>query len=285
MIKVIPQNHCRIIERFGRPARVQKSGINFHFPFIDKPKDVSILWGIETNGSDPIKQMGPDGGQFIELSEQIMDTDKRECITKDNAKIHVDAVINWRVVDPIKAVYEVDQLHDSIEQTSLNILRSEVGSRELDDVLQSRSSLNEAITSKLAQTTAKWGIQLLRVEIQELETDDKTSDAMLQQLDAERKSRALALEAEGAAKATLAKATADRDAAILRAEGAAKALEIAAKAEKAYLETLSKTVGADQANRILLAQKAIEGYNVISSNPADKVYVPNSAQVLISDNK
>lgn len=271
MITIIPQSHCRIIERFGKPVKVQKSGLAIKIPVLDSVKDVSTDWGGNAN-----KQ-----GVFIELSEQVTDTHPRECITRDNAKVMVDAVVSWRIIDPIKAVYEVDQLHQSLLQTVLNAVRAEVGGNELDYALQARTELNEKITSRLVDTLSKWGLQLLRVEIQELKTDDATSAAMLQQLDAERKSRASKLEAEGQAKATVEIAKADRDAAILRAEGQAKALEITASAEKSYLETLATAIGADEANKILLAQKVIEGYSIISGNPGDKVFIPSNVQSFI----
>jgi regulator of protease activity HflC (stomatin/prohibitin superfamily) len=271
MITTVPQNHCRIIERFGKPVKVQHSGLRFKLPFIDFVRDVSDVWGHETNKN----------GVFIELTEQIVDTNPRECITKDNAKVTVDCVISWRVVDPIKAVYEVDHLHQSLLQAALNVIRSEIGSRELDEALATRASLNETIVAGLVDTLKKWGIQILRVEIQELRTDDQTSAAMLQQLEAERKSRALSSEAEGQAAATIKAATADRESAVQRAEGQAKALGIIATAERAYLDALSEVVGAEEAARILLAQKVIDGFDRISQNPADKVFLPTSMSGVI----
>ncbi|MFT5411437.1 MAG: regulator of protease activity HflC (stomatin/prohibitin superfamily), partial [Verrucomicrobiales bacterium] len=266
MITTIPQNHCRIIERFGKPIKIQHSGLAFKLPVIDKVRDVSDVWGGETNKE----------GRFIELSEQITDTNPRECITKDNAKITVDCVISWRVINPIKAVYEVDHLHQSLLQATLNVIRSEIGMRDLDEALATRAGLNETIVAGLVDTVKKWGIQILRVEIQELRTDDQTSKAMLQQLEAERRSRALSSEAVGQAEATIKAATADRESAVQRAEGQAKALGIVAAAERAYLDTLSEAVGAEEAARILIAQKVIDGFDRISRNPADKVFLPSS---------
>jgi regulator of protease activity HflC (stomatin/prohibitin superfamily) len=266
MITTIPQNHCRIIERFGKPVKVQFSGLAFKLPMIDHVRDVSAEWGDETN-----KQ-----GVFIELSEQIVDTKPRECITRDNAKVTVDCVLSWRVSDPIKALYEVDHLHESLLQTAMNLIRSEIGSRDLDDALANRSVLNERIVAGLSDTVKKWGIQILRVEIQELRTDDQTSAAMLQQLEAERRSRAFSSEADGKAQATVKGATADREAIIQKAEGLAKALEITAAAEKVYLDRLAETVGPEKAAELLLAQKVLDGYDRISQNPADKVFLPSS---------
>ena len=268
MISQIPQGHCRIIERFAKPVKIQYSGLAFKIPFLDKVRDVRSVWGDETN-----KQ-----GIFIELTEQIIDTHPRECITKDNAKVLVDSVLSWRVSDPIKAVYEVDHLHKSLIQAALNAIRSEIGECDLDQVLSSRSQLNEKIAATLTETSQKWGIQVLRAEIQELKTDDATSTAMLQQLEAERKSRAIAAEAEGSATATIRKAKADREAAIFRAEGQAKALDIIAEAERSYLATLSESIGKDEAAKILMAQKVLEGYAVISDKPGDKVFIPNSVK-------
>ena len=115
------------------------------------------------------------------------------------------------------------------------LLSAQNSEYDLDEVLSSRSRLNEKIAATLSETTKKWGIQVLRAEIQELKTDNATSTAMLQQLEAERKSRAIVAEAEGTATATVRKATADREAAIFRAEGQAKALNIIAQSEKITL--------------------------------------------------
>jgi regulator of protease activity HflC (stomatin/prohibitin superfamily) len=268
MISTIPQNHCRIIERFGKPVKVQHSGLRFKLPFIDKVRDVTSEWGDETN-----KQ-----GVFIELSEQICDTNSRECISRDNAKVTVDCMICWRVVDPLKAVYEVDHLHQSLLQAALNVIRSEIGLRDLDQALSARAELNESIVSGLSDTLRKWGVQLIRIEIQELRTDDATGAAMLQQLEAERRSRAIVSEAEGRASATLRIAVAERDALIARAEGHARALEITTAAEKNYLDTIAQAVGTEEASRILLAQKVLDGFDRISKNPGDKVFLPSSLQ-------
>lgn len=271
MITTIPQNHCRIIERFGKPVAVQPSGLAFRIPFLDKVRNVSADWGTQTN-----KQ-----GVFIELSEQILDTKPRECFTNDNAKVLVDAVISWRLVDPIKAVYEVDHLHQSLLQLTLNALRSEIGARSLDDVISARTFLSEKIVSDLSDIGRKWGIQIVRVEVQELKTDTATGAAMLQQVEAVRRSRAIAMEADGVAAATIKSATAESEAAIIRANGLATAMQIAALAEKSYLDTLSQSVGFEFASKILLAQKVIEGFDKISKNPANKVFIPSNMKGLL----
>jgi regulator of protease activity HflC (stomatin/prohibitin superfamily) len=266
MITSIPQNHCRVIERFGKPIRVQKSGLAFKIPFLEKEADLSH-W-----------EFAQKQDRFIELSEQINAYDERTCITKDNAQVVVNVVLSWRIVHPIKALYEVDNLFQSLEQAVLNMVRSEIGSQELDETLANRTTLNERMASGLASTLKKWGLQLVRVEIQEIHTDGETSKAMLQQLDAERRSRAIVSEAEGEAKRTLLKANAEKDAAIATAEGKARALELLAVAEADYLRTLSESIGPEQASKMLLAQKVVDGLDRITSNEAHKVFLPSGPQ-------
>jgi regulator of protease activity HflC (stomatin/prohibitin superfamily) len=271
MITSIPQNHCRIIERFGRPISVQKSGLAFKLPFFDKVKNVSEVWGNETNKN----------GVFIELTEQLIDTQARECYSKDNAKITVDAVLSFRISDPIKAVYETDNLHLALKQLVLNEMRSRMGSLVLDDILGARSQMSESIVAELSDTARKWGIIIIRVEIQEVKTDDATSAAMLQQMDADRKSRAAVSEAQGKAKAIIAIAEAEKDAAILRAEGQSQATIIIAEAERIYLETIAKEIGVESAAKVLMVQKILTGYDIITSNPANKVYIPGNTTTML----
>lgn len=240
--------------------------MRFKIPILDKIKDVSPLWGEETNKN----------GIFIELTEQITDTPPREYFTKDNVKVSADCVMRWRIVDAIKAIYEVDNLHRSIKETVLNSMRGEIGSRELDNVLSARQAISESILANITPTLSRWGIQLTSVELQEVKTDDATADAMRQQLEAERKSRAIAAQAKGEAEAILAKANAEKDASILKAQGLNESLKIVAEAEKAYLEQISSSVGKEEAAKILMAQKTIDGFAIISSKQGDKVYIPSN---------
>ena len=96
-----------------------------------------------------------------------MDTQPRECITRDNAKVSVNCIIRWRIVDPIKAVYDVEDLLSSLINAVLNTLRAEIGSMDLDTVLSARLALTEKIISALSATSNRWGISVVSLEIQE----------------------------------------------------------------------------------------------------------------------
>ena len=265
--KVIPQGHCVIVERFGKPVRVVQSGLRFFLPGLDKLKNVQLVWGELTNTD----------GVFIELTEQICDTGTRECFTKDNVKLLVDCVFRWRITDPIKAVYEVDSLHKSLKEAVLGELRAFLGQNDLNTVLASRTQISEHVVTAVSDTARRWGVNLTGVEVQELKADTATQGAMLQQLEASRRAEAIRLEAEGKAFAVVQEAEAEKKAVILRAEAASEAMKLVAAGEQAYLEMLKNAVGEEAAARVLIAQKTLEAYRQATGDPAAKVFLPVSA--------
>src|SRR6185436_8963826 len=132
LIYTIPQNHCIIIERFGKFSAVQNEGLNFKIPFLDTIKTFGNWQG------QAVKR-----GWLIELSEQKTDTPARQCQTKDNVTIQADASVYWRIIDPVKAVYNVDILPSSVSDIALNALRANIGTITLDQVLSERQDLNQ----------------------------------------------------------------------------------------------------------------------------------------------
>lgn len=261
----IPQSHCVVIERFGKFSRIQREGLRFKLPVIEQIKRVDD-WGDQVNKL----------GFMIELMEQQFDTPTRQAHTKDNVAVNSNASVFWRIVDPRKALYEIDALPRAVTDIALNALRSNIGTMTLDELLAERQTLNERIAAELSETARKWGIQFTRVEIQELQVTEETSRAMRQQMDAERRRRAVVAEAEGSAEAEVKVAAAQRDAAILRAEGQARGLELVAEAEAKYLTKLQETLDAKDAAAVLVAHKYLAGFDTISKNPANKVFLPNS---------
>ena len=270
-IFTVKQGHCAIVEMFGKPTSVRKSGLQFRLPILQSLKDVSAAWGTLTNKD----------GYYIELTEQLLDTQPRSCITKDNATMQMNCVIRWRITDPIKAVYEVERLHQSLVELVLNEMRSLIGSRNLDEILTSRTEMSERVTVTVAATAARWGVAITSIEIKELTTDTETREAMLRQMEAERISRSTVLQAEGESTAKVRIAEAERRAAILKAEGTSEALRITAEAESAYLARLAEVVGPVSAAKILMNRQALEGYATITTNPASTVYLPNSVPAVI----
>lgn len=274
IIYTVPQNHAVIIERFGKFSRVQTAGVNIRIPFLESIRRLDIAgshWGNFANKE----------GFKIELSEQTLDTRSKQYITKDNANVNTNAVVSFRIVDVRKAVYEVDDLAEAVINGALNTLRSIIGGLNLDDAISKRQEINDLIASQLSELGGKWGVQFLRVEVQELITDDATSAAMLQQLESERRRRAEIAEAKGKAEASVTIATAEAEAAKIRAEGQAAALEIMAVADAKYAQSLIDVLGA-RGGDVVMAQKYLSGFEIISRNPAEKVYLPSDFKGILS---
>ncbi len=263
LIHTVPQNHVVIVERFGKFSKIQRDGLRFLIPFLDRVKTLEDWNGIATKSNNSGKSI------FIELSEQQSNTPSRQAQTIDNVTVEASASVYWRITDPIKAVYEIDHLPPSIVDVTLNALRSNLGKLKLDQILSERQNLNQRISAELLDTTTRWGVSVSRVEIQEILYSSETADAMLQEMTAERRRRAAVSEAEGEAQSITIKATAQ-----------AEAIKLIAESEKFYLEQITKFTSADMAIKVLIAQKYISGMDSISKNPADKVFLPNNFQGL-----
>lgn len=287
-IYTVPQSHCVIIERLGKFSSIVSSGLHMRMPFIDRQKNVIDDCGWSING-EPVACKKVGDFTIIELSDQRLDTKPRDYHTADNVSVRIDAVIFWRIVNPEKAVYAVDRLIDSLIDQALNSMRSCIGASKLDDLLTNRENLNTDITEKVAAVANRWGIAIQRVEIQELKTDDATAEAMRLEMAAEREKRAAIIAAEAKSKAVLAeaeaekqaiiiKAEAEKAAAIMIAEGDFRAKELSAEADAIYIEKICNAgkIDPEKIVSILLAGKYVEGFNAISKNPADKVFLPNS---------
>lgn len=270
LIYTVPQGHCVVVERFGKFSRVQREGLHMKIPFIERIRRVDT-WGPAANKV----------GVFLELSEQQTDTPVRQCHTRDNVTVSANASVYWRILDPRRALYEVDNLPKFVADVALNALRARIGMLELDAVLSERQTLNDQISTELAGTAQKWGVQFNRVEIQELSTTSETATAMRQQMEAERRRRAIVAEAEGQARATIQVAEAEREAAVLRAHGQADALALIAEAESAYVGRLRTTMSPEDAVRVLMAQKCLVGFEAISKTPGSKVFLPSSSHALL----
>lgn len=276
LIYTIPQNHVVLIKRFGKHSRVQRDGLRFKLPLIESFKTV-YDWDGTANKK----------GYFIELSEQQTDTPPRQCQTLDNVTIDANASIYWRITDPVKAVYDIDVLPKSVADIALNALRANIGKIKLDQVLSERQNLNIKISAQLAESASKWGVTFTRVEIQEINYSSETAEAMMQEMTAERKKRALMAEAEGEASAEVTKANAEASATLIKAKAQADAIKLIAEAESEYILKLKENTNTEIAGQIIMSQKYIDGMKTISNNPSDKVFLPNSFQGMfeISTNK
>lgn len=253
-IKFVPQNRAYVIERFGKYQSTKEAGLNFIVPFIDR---------ISADRS---------------LKEQAVDVPEQSAITKDNISLHVDGVLYFRVLDPYKATYGVDDYIFAVTQLAQTTMRSELGKMELDKTFEERDVLNTNIVAAINEASGPWGIQVLRYEIKDIVPPQSVMEAMEAQMKAERVKRAQILESEGDRQAAINRAEgqkasvvlaaeADKAEAVLRAEGEAQAIIAVATAQAEALRQVGEAAATEEGQKAIqldLATKAIEAKHAIA---------------------
>jgi regulator of protease activity HflC (stomatin/prohibitin superfamily) len=281
-IKIVPQSSVLLIERLGKFNRVAASGLNIIVPFLDSPR--AVYW---TN-------VRP-GLTSIDLREQYIDLPPQPVITRDNVTINVDSVVYWMITDPIKAVYEINDLVGSLVQLTITGMRSVMGEMDLDHTLSSRDQINSKLRLILDEATDKWGVKVTRVDVKNINPPEDVRITMEKQMTAERNRRALILQAEGDRQAAITRAEGEKQAAITRseglkesaileAEGAAQARLRAAQAEAQAIAQISQTIGsAEQTAQYLITARYIESLRDMSrSNNAKVVFMPMETSSMLS---
>ena len=280
---IIPQSETKIIERLGKYYATLRPGINIIIPFIDRAKEIVAVRRGRYIYTDS-----------IDLREQVYDFDKQNVITKDNVQTQINALLYFQIVDPFKAVYEINNLPNAIEKLTQTTLRNIIGELELDQTLTSRDTINTKLRAVLDDATNKWGIKVNRVELKDITPPESVLKAMEKQMQAERNKRATILTSEGEKAAAILKsegektaiinkAEADKQMAILNAEGEAQARIRKAEAEAIAIEKITEAVGksTNPAN-YLLAQKYIQMLQEVATGDKTKtVYLPYEATNLM----
>ncbi len=234
-VRIVPQSEKYVVERLGRLRSVLGPGINFIVPFLDRVRHkVSIL-------------------------ERQLPTSTQDAITSDNVLVQVETSVFYRIIEPEKTVYRIRDVDGAIMTTVAGIVRSEIGRMELDQVQANRANLIEAVRGQVAQQVDDWGIEVTRAEILDVNLDDATRAAMLQQLNAERARRAQVTEAEGTKRAVELQADAD----LYAAEQEAKARRVAADAEAYATQVVAKAIADNglEAAQYQVALKQVESLN------------------------
>ena len=264
-IKFVPQNQSYVIERFGKFKGVQEAGLNFLIPFIDS---------VAADRS---------------LKEQAVDVPSQGAITKDNISLTVDGVLYFRVLDPYKATYGVDDYVFAVTQLAQTTMRSELGKMELDKTFEERDLLNTNIVTAINQASSAWGVQVLRYEIKDIVPPQSVMQAMEAQMKAERVKRAQILESEGDRQSAINRAEgekasvvlaaeAEKDEQVLRAEGEARALVAVADAQAKALVMIGEaadTPAGQKAVQLDLATKAIHAKEMIAKE-SSLILLPDS---------
>lgn len=288
-VKIVRQSETIVIERLGRYHRTLQSGLNIIWPIIEQPR--SIHWRYTDLAPGGRSVFAVRTTDRIDLREAVYDYPKYNVITRDNVSILIDALVYFQITDPMKSVYEIDNLPNAIEKLTQTTLRNLIGELDLDQCLVSRDAVNKKLGATLDEATDKWGVKVNRVEIKDIIPPADVQAAMEKQMRAERDRRAQILAAEGAKSAAILEAEGIKSAAvttaegqkqaeILRAEGQAQAMERMAQAQANALAQVTAALASGKTDpaTYLIAQKYVETLKDIAGGQNNKVvYLPYEA--------
>jgi regulator of protease activity HflC (stomatin/prohibitin superfamily) len=212
--RIVRQYEKGIVLRFGKFHALADSGLTFIMPFTD-----SIV--------------------RVDMREQVITVPPQKLITKDNVTVEVDAVVYYKVVDPMKSQFEVQDFGYACTTLAQTNLRNLIGDRTLDETLVARDMINSNLRHVLDEATNNWGVKATRVEVQKIEPPRDITDAMSRQMKAEREKRAAVLEAEGIKQSQILQSEGKKQSEILKAEGDAQARITRANAEAEAIKMVS----------------------------------------------
>src|SRR5258707_1153708 len=212
--RTVKQYEKGLITRLGKYHGMAPSGLTFIIPFID---DI----------------------MRVDMREQVITVPPQKLITKDNVTVEVDAVVYYKVIDPVKSQYEVQDFGYACTTLAQTNLRNLIGDRTLDETLVARDMINTNLREVLDEATNGWGVKVTRVEVQKIEPPRDITDAMSRQMKAEREKRDAVLRAEGINQSQILQAERQKQSAILKAEGDAQARVTRANAEAEAIRLVS----------------------------------------------
>jgi regulator of protease activity HflC (stomatin/prohibitin superfamily) len=248
-VRIVPQARARNVERFGRYRKTLEPGMNFILPVIDRVK------------------------KEIDLREQVVAFTGAPVITEDNVGVLIDTVLFFQVTDPRAADYEIVNYIQAIEQLTATMLRSVIGSMDLEQTLTSRDKINNALRGVLDDASGKWGIRVTRVEIKAIEPPKSVKDAMEKQLRAEREKRASILAAEGLRQSKILTAEGEKQSSILSAEGARQSAILRAEGQAQAIATVFQAVHDNDPDPKLLAYQYLQMLPQLAQGPGNTFWV------------
>ncbi|MBK6541348.1 MAG: SPFH/Band 7/PHB domain protein [Flavobacteriales bacterium] len=293
-LRIVQQSEAMVIERLGKYQKTLTAGINVIIPIVDKPREIISR----------LTRDLPDGNKYVQfikkerldLRETVFDFPKQNVITKDNVMTEINALLYFQIMDPVKAMYEIENLPMAIEKLTQTTLRNVIGELDLDECLTSRDTINMKLRQILDEASNKWGVKVNRVELQDINPPRDIREAMEKQMraerdkraqiiDAEGSKRAAVLQAEGVQQAEITTAEGQKQGQILEAEGDAQARIRRAQGEAEAIRLVSQAITgtkADPAN-YLIAMKYLETLKEMTSGQGNKViYIPYEATGVLS---
>jgi len=248
-VRIVPQARARNVERLGRYRKTLEPGMNVIIPFIDRVKPL------------------------IDLREQVVSFQGQRVITEDNLVVTIDTVLFFQVTDPRAADYEIVNYIQAVEQLTATMLRSVIGSMDLEQALTSRDKINTMLRGVLDDASGKWGIRVTRVEIKAIDPPQSVKDAMEKQMRAEREKRAAILNAEGVRQSQILTADGDKQGNILRAEGEKQSAILKAEGQAQAIGTVFQSIHENDPDPKLLAYQYLQTLPQLAQGPGNTVWM------------
>ena len=254
-VEIVQAYERRALTVFGEYRRLLSPGINFVPPFVNNT-------------------------YAFDMRTQTVDVPRQEAITRDNSPVTCDAVVYMKVMDAKKAFLEVDNYRNAVSNLAQTTLRSVIGDMELDDTLNKRQEINARIRQELDEATDAWGIRVESVEVREVNPSKDVQQAMEQQTSAERRRRAMILEAQGERRSAVEKAQGDKQSNIIRAQGEKQSQILEAQGDA--ISTVLRAKSAESMGERAIIEKGMETLERVGEGESNTFVLPQELTSLVS---
>jgi len=254
MVEIVNAYEKRALTVFGEYRKLLEPGINFVPPFVSKT-------------------------YAFDMRTQTLDVPRQEAITRDNSPVTADAVVYIKVMDAKKAFLEVDNYKKAVSNLAQTTLRAVLGDMELDDTLNKRQEINAKIRKELDEPTDEWGIRVESVEVREVNPSKDVQQAMEQQTSAERKRRAMILEAQGERRSAIEQAQGEKQSDIVRAQGKKQSQILEAQGDA--ISTVLRAKSAESMGERAVIDKGMETLEAIGQGESTTFVMPQELTSLV----
>jgi regulator of protease activity HflC (stomatin/prohibitin superfamily) len=215
----------------------------------------------------------------FDMRTQTLDVPRQEAITRDNSPVTADAVVYVRVMDAKRAFLEVDDYEKAVSNLAQTTLRAVLGDMELDDTLSRRELINRRIREELDEPTDEWGIRVEAVEVREVSPTREVKAAMEQQTSAERRRRAMILEAQGERRSAVETAEGDKQSNIIRAQGEKQSQILEAQGDA--ISTVLRAKSAESMGERAVIERGMETLETIGQGESTTFVLPQELTSLL----
>jgi regulator of protease activity HflC (stomatin/prohibitin superfamily) len=253
-VQIVQAYEKRALTVFGANKGLLEPGIHFVPPFVSRVYQ-------------------------YDMRTEALDVPSQEAITRDNSPVRADAVVYIRVMDAERAFLEVDDYRRATLNLAQTTLRAVIGDMELDETLSQRERINDRIQDELAGPTDEWGVRVEAVEVREVKPSQVVQEAMEQQTGAERRRRAMILEAQGERRSSIERAEGEKQANIIRAEGSKQSQVLEAQGDA--VATVLRARAADSMGERAIIERGMEALETIGESESTTFVLPQELTSLV----